>query len=235
MAKPPRDCQALQFCHPLRLPILLPLQRFHQLPPHKPFRIPSLNSLHCDNNKHGGNMPLIIYFHGGGFAWMSSNSLGAEGNLAHHVAVKACEYEFQNLKVIGVIAIQPFLGGEERTGSEIMLVWALFIDVELANWFWRAYLPKGSDKDHPGANVFELKSEDIMRLKFPATLVIVGGFDPLQDWQRRYYNGLKKLGKEAYLIEYPNAFHAFYAIPMVLESRLCIKEIRDFMERQCAK
>ncbi|KAJ0026135.1 hypothetical protein Pint_07148 [Pistacia integerrima] len=226
MAKPPRDCQALQFCHPLRLPILLPLQRFHQLPPHKPFRIPSLNSLHC--TPINGIKTFDVHID-------PSRNLCAEGNLAHHVAVKACEYEFQNLKVIGVIAIQPFLGGEERTGSEIMLVWALFIDVELANWFWRAYLPKGSDKDHPGANVFELKSEDIMRLKFPATLVIVGGFDPLQDWQRRYYNGLKKLGKEAYLIEYPNAFHAFYAIPMVLESRLCIKEIRDFMERQCAK
>ncbi|KAJ0087025.1 hypothetical protein Patl1_07261 [Pistacia atlantica] len=140
------------------------------------------------NNKHGGNMPLIIYFHGGGFAWMASNALGFDnlcrrfakeltsvvismnyrlapeqrGNLEHHVAVKACEYEFQNLKVIGVIAIQPFFRGEERTESE-------------------------------------------------------------------------KLGKEAYLIEYPIAFHAFYAIPMVPESGLCIKEIRDFMEKQCAK
>ncbi|KAJ0024840.1 hypothetical protein Pint_07170 [Pistacia integerrima] len=91
------------------------------------------------------------------------------------------------------------------------------------------------DRDHLGANVFGPKSEDIMMLKFPATLVIVGGFDPLQDWQRRYHNGLKKLGKEAYLIEYPKAFHAFYAIPMVRESGLCIKEIRDFMEKQCAK
>ncbi|KAJ0085995.1 hypothetical protein Patl1_07253 [Pistacia atlantica] len=38
-----------------------------------------------DKNKHGGNMPLIIYFHGGGFAWMSSNSLGFD-NLCRRFA-----------------------------------------------------------------------------------------------------------------------------------------------------
>ncbi|KAJ0024057.1 hypothetical protein Pint_07184 [Pistacia integerrima] len=37
------------------------------------------------NNKHGGNMPLIIYFHGGGFAWMASNSLGFD-NLCRRFA-----------------------------------------------------------------------------------------------------------------------------------------------------
>lgn len=34
----------------------------------------------------------------------------------------------------------------------------------------------------------------------------------MHDWQIRYNEGLKKCGKEACLIEYPNAFHSFYGL-----------------------
>ncbi|KAH7833761.1 hypothetical protein Vadar_009417 [Vaccinium darrowii] len=42
----------------------------------------------------------------------------AGGNIAHHVAKRASESVFTQLKVIGLVAIQPFFGGEERTDSE---------------------------------------------------------------------------------------------------------------------
>ncbi|MBA0611978.1 hypothetical protein Godav_012626, partial [Gossypium davidsonii] len=201
------------------------------------------------------NMPLIVYFHGGGFAYMSANSIACDdlcrnlckktgaviisvnyrlspehkypsqyddgfdcfiagdsagGNLAHHVTVKACEYGLRNVKLIGLIAIQPFFGGEERTESENRLVDAPVLSVKGTDWLWKTFLPEGSDRNHPACNVFGSKSvDDIRRLKFPATMVVVGGVDPLYDWQIRYYEGLKKCGKEAYLIEYPNAFHSF--------------------------
>ncbi|CAI9293536.1 unnamed protein product [Lactuca saligna] len=45
----------------------------------------------------------------------------AGGNLAHHVAQRACEFNFRRLMVTGVVAIQPFFGGEERTDSEARL------------------------------------------------------------------------------------------------------------------
>ncbi|KAJ4713884.1 Alpha/beta hydrolase-3 [Melia azedarach] len=158
----------------------------------------------------------------------------AGGNIAHHVAVKACNYEFRNLKFSGVIAIQPGFGGEERTESEVDFARALFLDVEQIDWFWKAFLPEGSDRDHPATNVFGPKSVDqISGKNFPATIVIVGGLDPLKDWQTRYYEGLKKCGKEAYLIEYPNAFHGFYSLsPEQEESSLFINEVRDFIQRQ---
>ncbi|XP_044476078.1 probable carboxylesterase 18 [Mangifera indica] len=248
------------------------------------------------------NIPLIFYFHGGGFVLAQANSIGSDnicrrlakqlnsavisinyrntpehkypsqiedgfdvlsfidnntnfqgfpnsvnlincfiagdsagGNLAHHVATKASENEFKNLKIIGVIAIQPFFGGQERTEAESRVVGAPFINVQGTDLLWRMFLPEGADRDHPAANVFGPKSKDISGLKFPATIVIVGGFDPLQDWQKRYYEGLKKAGKEAYLIEYPNAFHAFYSIPELEEASLFIDEVREFMKRQCVK
>ncbi|KAK1555317.1 hypothetical protein Q3G72_024784 [Acer saccharum] len=255
----------------------------------------------CNNDN--SQLPVIVYFHGGGFAWMSANSLlcndlcrrlagelpavivsvnyrnspdyrypsqvedcfdvlrfiennsnfegfpkninlnhcfiggdSAGGNLAHHVAVNACVYEFRNLNIIGVISIQPFFGGEERTESETRLVGAPLSNLEGNDWLWKAFLPEGSDRDHPAANIFGPNSRDISGLnKFPATIVIVGGFDPINDWQKRYYEGLKKSGKEANLIVYPNAFHGFYVVPELPESSLFVKEVRKFMQEQSNK
>lgn len=155
----------------------------------------------------------------------------AGGNLAHHVTVKACEYGLRNVKLIGLIAIQPFFGGEERTESENRLVDAPVLSVKGTDWLWKTFLPEGSDRDHPACNVLGSKSvDDIRRLKFPATMVVVGGVDPLYDWQIRYYEGLKKCGKEAYLIEYPNAFHSFYGAPELKEyPGLLMEEVKDFI------
>ncbi|KAK3219504.1 hypothetical protein Dsin_013474, partial [Dipteronia sinensis] len=155
----------------------------------------------------------------------------AGGNIVHHVAVQASDSSFQKLKLVGLIAIQPYFGGEERTESEIRLIGVPIVSVERTDWIWKAFLPEGSDRDHPAANVFGLNSVDLSEVNFPATIVFIGGFDPLQDWQRRYYEGLKKAGKEANLIEYPDAVHSFYGFPELPESSLLVKELRDFIQR----
>lgn len=159
----------------------------------------------------------------------------AGGNLAQHMALKACKSELSNIKLTGVIAIQPFFGGEERTGSEIKLSRDPFcsngyyrLDVEIVS-------AEGSNRDHQASNVFGPNSVDISELKFPAVLVIIGGLDPLQDWQKRYYEGLKKSGKEVYLVEYVNAFHSFHLFPCVPEFSLFIKEVKDFMQKQMSR
>lgn len=160
----------------------------------------------------------------------------AGGNLAHHVAKRAAsegDAIFQRVKVIGLIAIQPFFGGEERTESEIRLAASPIVSVSRTDWIWKAFLPEGSDRDHEVVNVCGPKSADISGLvNFPKTLVFVGGFDPLQDWQKRYYQWLKRSGKEAYLIEYPNAIHAFYVFPELPESPLLFNEVKDFVRKQ---
>ncbi|KAH8518241.1 hypothetical protein H0E87_000186 [Populus deltoides] len=159
----------------------------------------------------------------------------AGGNLAHHMALKACKSELSNIKLTGVIAIQPFFGGEERTGSEIKLSRDPFVPMDTTDWMWRSFLPEGSNRDHQASNVFGPNSVDISELKFPAVLVIIGGLDPLQDWQKRYYEGLKKSGKEVYLVEYVNAFHSFHLFPCVPEFSLFIKEVKDFMQKQMSR
>ena len=131
--------------------------------------------------------------------------------------------------MIGLVAIQPFFGGEERTESEKRL--SQVVSVERTDWMWKAFLPEG-DRDHEVINVSGPRAADISRLeKFPAMMVVVGGFDALQDWQRRYYNWLKSSGKEAHLVEYPNMVHAFYILPELPESGQLVSQVADFVHK----
>ncbi|KAB2606192.1 carboxylesterase 18 [Pyrus ussuriensis x Pyrus communis] len=189
-------------------------------------------------------LPLVIYFHSGGFVFFSANSqcyndlckslttkLPVVTSVNYRYAPKhrypsqyeddfdvlkfiditridgldlnkASNHEFCQVRVIGLIVIHPFFGGKERTESETWLQ---------TDWHWKAFLPEGSDRDHAVANVFGPESHCVLEVRFPATIIFVGGFDLLQDWQNIYYQGLKKNRIQAYLIEYLNSFHAFYA------------------------
>ncbi|KAJ8769966.1 hypothetical protein K2173_009048 [Erythroxylum novogranatense] len=158
---------------------------------------------------------------------------GAGGNLAHYVTLRASEYDFSNLKIIGLIALQPFFGGKERTESEINLDGvAPVLSVERTDWAWKAFMPQGSDRNHHTINVFGPNGEDISGKKFPPTLVFAGGFDILQDWQRKYCEGLKKCGKEVRLVEYPDAIHGFYTVPELPETSLMMGEVRAFVQNR---
>ncbi|XP_022159210.1 probable carboxylesterase 18 [Momordica charantia] len=155
----------------------------------------------------------------------------AGGNLGHHVAVRASEYASKKVTVAGFVAVQPFFGGEERTKSEIRLCNQPPFTREMADWFWKAFLPVGSDRDHAAANVFGPKGEDISRRKFPATLILVGGFDLLCDRQRMYEEWLKRSGKKVELVEFSNAIHGFSGLPDLPEYSSMIREMKNFMER----
>ncbi|CAN1336074.1 Probable carboxylesterase 18 [Linum perenne] len=166
-----------------------------------------------------------------GRCFLAGDSAG--GNLAHHVAVRGKDDELKHLKITGLIAIQPFFGGEERTESEMKVVGVPIIRQDLTDWAWKAFLPEGSNRDHPAANVSGPNGVDISGLvRFPPTMVVVGGFDPLQDWQRRYIKWLKKSGKTVELLEVPSAVHAFYTMADLPETSLLLTSIKDFVQAQ---
>ncbi|KZV57561.1 putative carboxylesterase 18-like [Dorcoceras hygrometricum] len=136
---------------------------------------------------------------------------------------------------MGVVAIQPFFGGEERTKAETELAEVdLLVSIKRTDWLWKAFLPEGN-RDHQVINVSGPNAEDISKLDFPATMVVVAGFDSLKDWQRKYYEWLKRSGKEAYLLEYPTMIHAFYIFPELPESKHLILEASRFIHNQCSK
>ncbi|KAF6154221.1 hypothetical protein GIB67_001117 [Kingdonia uniflora] len=67
----------------------------------------------------------------------------AGGNIAHNVARRYAENdtEFSDLKGVGLILIQPFFGGEERTDAEIRLQWAPLLSTETTDWHWKVFAP----------------------------------------------------------------------------------------------
>uniref|UniRef100_A0A7N0V0X5 Alpha/beta hydrolase fold-3 domain-containing protein n=1 Tax=Kalanchoe fedtschenkoi TaxID=63787 RepID=A0A7N0V0X5_KALFE len=165
--------------------------------------------------------------------FLAGDSAGA--NIAHHLTVRASKMRDESkVNILGVVAIQAFFFGEERTGSETALRNLPVVNMKRTDWTCRAFLPEGADLDHPAINVIRALG-DAGSVEYPATMVVVGGFDPLKDRQKMYYRALKALGKEAYLVEYDNAFHTFYAFPEVPESAAMIAEIRDFMKAQMEK
>jgi acetyl esterase/lipase len=93
--------------------------------------------------------------------------------------------EFCQVKLVGAILMQPFFGGEERTESEIRLDGAPVLSMERTDWAWKAFLPEGANRNHEAAHVFESIKAGIEEA-FPPALVVIGGFDPLHDWQLRY-------------------------------------------------
>ncbi|KAG6394606.1 hypothetical protein SASPL_145195 [Salvia splendens] len=152
----------------------------------------------------------------------------AGGNLAHHVALRA---EPGELRVLGVVAIQPFFGGEQVRKSEIELEGVdVVVNSARTQFMWKAFMPR-ADRDHEVINVCGPNAVDMSNIRFPATMVVVAGFDSLKDWQMSYYNWLIESGKEAYLINYPNMFHAFYIFPELPESTLLVSEVKNFIHK----
>ncbi|KAJ1685952.1 hypothetical protein LUZ63_017342 [Rhynchospora breviuscula] len=164
--------------------------------------------------------------------FLSGDSAGA--NIAHHVARRFCTEATSSIriKLAGVISIQPFFGGEERTESEIRLEGAPLVSMERTDWLWKAFLPEGADRNHEAAHVFNQTTE--LGSAFPPVLLVIGGYDPLQDWQKRYHEMLKKKEKEVRLLEYPNVVHAFYLFPFE-ESKQLLAEIKAFVDEKRSK
>ncbi|CAM8940422.1 unnamed protein product [Rhodiola kirilowii] len=162
--------------------------------------------------------------------FLSGDSAG--GNLAHHVTVRAGQHMFREVKIAGLVLLMPFFGGEERTESEKRLTNVPLINVETTDWMWKSFLPEGATRNHAAMNVFGAEGADISALPWPSTAVFVAGFDPLQDWQRRYVEWLKGSGKDAMLFEYTTAFHGCYTFSEIKENVKIIEDFREFIKKQ---
>lgn len=152
----------------------------------------------------------------------------AGGNIAHHVTVRAAESEFKRVKIVGMILIQPFFGGEERRDSEIRFGRGYGLTLEMTDWFWKAWLPVGSNRDHTAANVV---GSSISGVKVPAALVVIGGLDLLRDRNREYVEWLKKSGQEVRVVEYPNGTHGFIGKPDLPEYSMLIQDAKQFINK----
>lgn len=160
--------------------------------------------------------------------YLAGDSSG--GNIAHHVAVRAAEAE---VEVLGNILLHPLFGGQGRTESEKKLDGKYFVKLEDRDWYWRAYLPEGEDRDHPACNPFGPRGESLEGLKFPKSLVVVAGLDLLQDWQIAYVEGLKRNGQDVKLLYLKQATIGFYFLPNNEHFYCLMEEIKNFVKSDC--
>ncbi|XP_044969545.1 probable carboxylesterase 18 [Hordeum vulgare subsp. vulgare] len=155
----------------------------------------------------------------------------AGGNIIHHAANRwaAAAPTPSSVRVAGLLSVQPYFGGEERTESELRLDGvAPIVTLRRADFWWRAFLPEGASRDHPAAHVTDENAE--LTEAFPPAMVLVGGLDPLQDWQRRYADVLRRKGKAVEVVEFPDGIHAFYLFPDLPDTARAIERMRTFVE-----
>ncbi|KAI3975698.1 hypothetical protein MKX01_023124 [Papaver californicum] len=148
------------------------------------------------------------------------------GNIVHHVALRAVE---SGTEVMGNILLNPMFGGIERTESEKRLDGKYFVSIRDRDWYWRAFLPEGGDRDHPACNPFGPQGVSFDGIKFPRSLVVVSGLDLVHDWQLAYAEGLKKAGQDVKLIFLEEATIGFYLLPNNNHFHNVMEEINTFV------
>lgn len=170
------------------------------------------------------------------YVYMAGDSSG--GNIVHHVAARAAaaveeEEEGEKIEVLGNILLHPLFGGEKRTESEMRLDGKYFVRVQERDWYWRAFLPEGEDRDHPACNPFGPKGKSLVGIKFPKSLVCVAGLDLLQDWQLAYVEGLQNSGQQVKLLFLKEATIGFYFLPNNDHFYCLMEEIKNFVHSNC--
>ncbi|PUZ73169.1 LOW QUALITY PROTEIN: hypothetical protein GQ55_2G453300 [Panicum hallii var. hallii] len=160
------------------------------------------------------------------------------GNMVHHVAQRWASMSATpsspppRLRLAGAVLIQPFFGGEDRTPAEMAFDKACrILTVARADRYWREFLPKGATRDHPRACGDGVELAEA----FPPAMVAVGGFDLLKDWHARYVETLRRKGKAVRVVEYPDAFHGFYAFPELADSGKFVEDMKLFVDEHRPK
>ena len=124
-------------------------------------------------------------------------------------------------------------GGQERTKSEVRLDGKYFVTIRDRDWYWRAFLPEGEDRDHPACNPFGPRGYSLEGIKFPKSLVVVAGLDLVQDWQLAYARGLENDGQEVKLLYLEQATIGFYLLPNTEHFYTVMDEISEFVSSDC--
>lgn len=153
--------------------------------------------------------------------YISGESSGA--NIAYNLALRVFEetggLHVAPLLIAGVVFIQPFFGGIERTTSEVRLARDKIVPLPVSDLLWRLSLPEGAHRDHPFCN--PLKGERSALHRFPPTMVAVEGLDPLLDRQLEFVKMLREAGVRVELRNDPTGTHGVELLDMGKAEALC--------------
>ncbi|KAK7295810.1 hypothetical protein RJT34_18722 [Clitoria ternatea] len=141
--------------------------------------------------------------------FLAGDSAGA--NIAYNVATRTSS----SMSLKGVVLIQPFFGGEERTSSEMHSHHQppnSALTLSVSDTYWRLALPLGATRDHPYCNPLALGMAKLRDLRLPSIMVCVSEMDILRDRNLEFSNTLVKAGKKVETVVHKGVGHAFQVL-----------------------
>ncbi|KAK7314935.1 hypothetical protein VNO77_33467 [Canavalia gladiata] len=119
----------------------------------------------------------------------------AGGNIAYNAGVRVAEDNYDQIR--GLLLVQPFFGGTNRTGSELRLANNTHLNLCVNDALWELSLPIGVDRDHeycnPTVGIGPERFEFIIRHGWWVLVTGCGG-DPLVDRQVQLVRMMQKEG-----------------------------------------
>lgn len=150
----------------------------------------------------------------------------AGGNILYHVGLKVVAQidDFKPLVTRGLIFIQPFFGGVERTESEVRLVNDETLPLVVTDLLWELSLPVGSNRSHEYCDPFKgggLKLWDRVRdLGWQVGVTGCDG-DPLFDRNVKLVNVLEQRGLSVKSMIDKGGYHGMFVSNPSKTKELC--------------
>ncbi len=112
--------------------------------------------------------------------------------------------------------IYPATDSSRQSPSRVTFAEGYFLTKDLMDWFWKAYVPAGTDL--ADLRLSPLLTKDFAGL--PPAFVLTAGFDPLRDEGRAYADRLIDAGIKTTYVNYPGTIHGFFSLTRFLSQGL---------------
>jgi acetyl esterase len=112
--------------------------------------------------------------------------------------------------------IYPATDSSKQSASRQKFAEGYFLPKELMDWFWKAYVPAGTDL--ADLRLSPLLAKDFAGL--PPAFVLTAGYDPLRDEGRAYAERLIDAGVKTTYVNYPGTIHGFFSLTRFLQQGL---------------
>lgn len=166
--------------------------------------------------------------------FISGTSAGA--NLAYQIGLRVTSSGMDYLKPLnikGLILIQPFFGGKERTGSELRAVNDQRLPPIVTDALWELALPVGVDRDHEYCNAtVGMTSERIGRIKDLGWKILVTGHrgDSLIDRQIEFVKLFEENGVPIVSNFLEGGYHGI-EVHDVSKLEILVQQIKEFVSQ----
>lgn len=112
--------------------------------------------------------------------------------------------------------IYPATDSSQQSASRVAFADGYFLTKDLMDWFWKAYVPAGTDLGD--LRLSPLLAKDFKGL--PPAFVLTAGYDPLRDEGRAYADRLIEAGVKTTYVNYPGTIHGFFSLTRFLSQGL---------------